>query len=71
MTLQEMVCALLERGYTQDDLRDKVKAKGLSCTQSQISRIIRGHDVRYQLGSVLRDIYIAELEAVDTEEEEG
>jgi hypothetical protein len=71
MTLQEMVCALLERGLTQDNLRDKVKERGINCSQTQISRITRGHDVRYQLGSVLRDIYIAELEAVDTEEEEG
>ena len=71
MTLQEMVCALLKRGKTQDGLCDQVKARGLTCSPSQISRITRGHDVRYELGSVLRDIYIAETEAVDTEEEEG
>ena len=61
MTLQQMVHALIERGYTQDRLRDLVLQRGIACSQTQISRISRGHDVRYQLGSVLRDIYVEEF----------
>ena len=61
MTLQQMVHALIERGYTQDRLRDLVLQRGIKCSQNQISRISRGHDARYQLGSVLRDIYIEEF----------
>jgi len=61
MTLEQMVHALIERGYSQGRLSQLVNQRGIQCSQNQISRIKRGYDCRYQLGAAIRDIYVQEF----------
>jgi hypothetical protein len=58
MNLQYMAQKLIDSGLSQDDIAEMVRKRGHHCRQNQISRVLRGHDTRYQLGDAIRQVYI-------------
>lgn len=53
-----MLQKLIERGYTQGGIADALKAAGVPCAQSTISRVLNGTDPSYTVGSGIRKLYV-------------
>ena len=62
MNVKAMAQSLIDKGYTQTDIVNMCRARGVKTSQPTIHRTLRGNDPRHKLGEAIRRAYMDNCE---------